>query len=230
MVLALRIIKVRSEAMQTASEQTPSGMMSVFLSKKSELNLAMLGARKWCHKIGVNEPVVCEVANYLFSGCKVIGGNKEALEFIEINQKEFHLSRVKRLPVSGAFHTKLMRSAGEPVSSVLKGVQIKRPVIKFYSNYDSQLCESPERIKTNLIKQIYSPVKWEQILNSFYYDENLPEEQESSEKSTELSNTPGQSKDRVYPEMYECGPASQTGPLLKYINKKAFQFYKHVDV
>lgn len=235
--LALKLIKVRSEAMQEASQEVSSGLMSVFLNRDSKLNLAMLAARKWCdEQLRIGEPIECQIANYLFSKCKVIGGNTEALDFIELNQKEFGINKVKRLAVSGAFHTKLMKSAEEKLKKEIENIVFKTPVIKFYSNYDANLCMSPKKIKLNLIKQVANPVKWEQILNTFYYDENLPTCDTENEVSLDrLGNElnvdkKAQSKDRVYPDIYECGPAAQTGPILKAINYKAFKFYKHIGV
>jgi hypothetical protein len=247
LIKALKVIRVRANAMQEASEKVPSSLMSVFVGKQSELNQAMLAARKWCtQQFKIEEPV-CEIANYLFSGCKVIGGNKEALDFIELNYKEFKLMRVKRLPVSGAFHTKLMEPAKQALEKELKIIDIKRPLIDFYSNYEGGKLSNPYKIRFNLIRQVYNPVKWEQILNVMYYDENLPLEKDEN-SSNELNNNnliapelkgeeesekklkKLQSKYRIYPEIYECGPASQTGPILKSINKKAFQFYKHIEV
>jgi malonyl CoA-acyl carrier protein transacylase len=244
--------------MQHASEQAPSGMMSVFVNRQSELNLAMLGARKWCAKLRIDEPHVCEIANYLYSGCKVIGGNKEALEFIELNQKEFKLVRTKRLAVSGAFHTNLMRPACNKLQKELATIKLKAPLIKFYGNYDANACAKPSRIKTNLIMQVANPVKWEQTLNTLYYDENLPMEtmpsKSAADQGTDNSNVAAnlianevgsttseaaknerqakklQSQGRVYPNVYECGPAAQTGPILKAINRRAFEFYKHIPV
>ena len=94
--------------MQEASEQVPSGLMSVFLGRQSRLNLAMLAARKWCQdKLRMDGQVECEIANFLNAGCKVIGGNKEALDFIALNYKEFQINKVKRLPVRYRNNTKL---------------------------------------------------------------------------------------------------------------------------
>ncbi|CAF0819569.1 unnamed protein product [Brachionus calyciflorus] len=237
---ALQLIKIRSSAMQEASQAVPSGLMSVFLSRDSRLNTGMLAARKWCkEKLKLDEPIECEIANYLFSQCKVIGGNNEALDFIELNHKEFGINRVKRLAVSGAFHTSLMKSAEDKLKKEIDNISIKPPLIKFYSNYDASLCMSPKKIKLNLIKQVANPVKWEQILNNLYYDENLPLDDNSQEsKNIELdrlgneiiSNKKAQSKNRIYPDIFECGPANQTGPILKSINYKAFKFYKHISV
>lgn len=226
--------------MQEASQSVSSGLMSVFLNRDSKLNIGMLAARKWCRdELKIGDPIECQIANYLFSKCKVIGGNSEALDFIELNHKEFGINKVKRLPVSGAFHTRLMKSAEEKLKKEIDNIAIKPPVIKFYSNYDANLCMTPKKIKYNLIKQVANPVKWEQILNTFYYDENLPtidsEKIESLKEIDRLGNElysdkKTQSKERIYPDIYECGPTAQTGPILKVINYKAFKFYKFIDV
>lgn len=94
----MSVIKVRADAMQAASEQLPGGLMTAFITRQSKLSLAMLGARKWCKdKLRMEEPIVCHISNYLNAKCKVIGGNKEALDFIELNYKEFDLLKVNQL-------------------------------------------------------------------------------------------------------------------------------------
>lgn len=141
--------------MQRASEAVPSGLMSVFLSRESQLKMAMLAARKWCtDKLKLDVPVECSVANYLFSQCRVIGGNREALEFVELNRDEFKLKRVKHLPVSGAFHTSLMRSAEEEMRKPIENTAVRRPIIRFYSNYDASLVMTPRKIRYNLTRQV----------------------------------------------------------------------------
>ena len=229
--------------MQEASESSPSGLMSVFLNKHSQLNLAMVAARKWsAEKLKLPaDQVECSIANYLFSKCKVIGGNKDSLDFIELNHKEFKIDRVTRLSVSGAFHTRLMKPAGATLSEILMATEIKPPLIKCYANYDAQPYQSADQVRKRLVRQVYSPVKWEQTLNELYYDRNLPlsdvlkpktdaepDPAVNAEEPDEVK--PRQSQDRVYPDVYECGPASQSGPILKAINFKAFSYYKHVEV
>ena len=264
--------------MKTACEMQDSGLMTCFVGSKTKLELACFAARKWCtEKLNMPDPVVCEIANYLNSQCKVIGGNAQALDFVELNYKEFGINRIKRLAVSGAFHTRLMESCEQPLFDALKRVHVKKPAIKFYSNVNGELCTNESKIKRNLVKQLSSPVKWEQILNNFYIDENLPTNSaELAQKQAELDErekeklsqkvekeavkdflntaisppTPDtktdeteakigalkkqikklQSANREYPDIYECGPGSVTGPLLRLINAKAHRFYKHIDV
>ena len=227
--------------MQTASEAVQSGLMTVFIGRQSKLNLAMLAARKWCtEKLKLNEPIECEIANHLNGQCKVIGGNKEALDFIELNMKEFNIAKIKRLPVSGAFHTSLMRPAEDAVRYVLKEVCIKKPLIRVHFNFDSKPHYFPDKIKYLLAKQISNPVKWEQTLNEMYYNVNLPIDDELASMGpadVEINEADGskskkilQTQDRTYPDIYECGPARHTGPILKTINHKAFQYYKYIGV
>lgn len=244
---ALKVIKVRAQAMQKASEQVSSGLATAFLTKKSQLKLAMLGARKWCvEEMRMSpEQVECSVANNLFYKCQVVGGNVEALDFLDVNYRQFGIVKMKRLPVSGAFHTSLMRPAEQALKKMLSpsslgDILLKRPLIKFYSNYDGKECSSTQLIRRNLARQVSNPVKWEQTLNRLYYDENLPsfsaEEGEGVEREIEeeqqlaVGKSPKQSIYREYPDVFECGPGSQSGPILKQINFKGYRTYTHVDV
>ncbi|ODN05766.1 putative malonyl-CoA-acyl carrier protein transacylase, mitochondrial [Orchesella cincta] len=102
---AIRVVKVRAEAMQLASEIVPSGMSTVLYGADSKLNYSLVVAKEWCKREFKIDDPVCSIANYLFPHCKVVAGHTEALDFLEANYKDFNLRRVKRLPVSGAFHT-----------------------------------------------------------------------------------------------------------------------------
>jgi [acyl-carrier-protein] S-malonyltransferase len=73
---AIRLVKVRSEAMQFASEIAPGGMMTVFYGPDSKLNYACLQAKEWCLQRGIEDPE-CAVASYLYPHCKVIAGHLE---------------------------------------------------------------------------------------------------------------------------------------------------------
>lgn len=62
--------------MQYASEMTPSGMMTVMLGADSRIGFACQVAMEFCQQKGLPD-VDCRIANYLYSGCKVIAGNNE---------------------------------------------------------------------------------------------------------------------------------------------------------
>ena len=73
----LRLIKTRAEAMQSASNEVNSGMMSVFVGRETKLTLAIEAAREWCNKyINIDVPCI-QVANHMYAECKVLAGHKE---------------------------------------------------------------------------------------------------------------------------------------------------------
>ncbi|GLH11677.1 Probable malonyl-CoA-acyl carrier protein transacylase, mitochondrial [Gryllus bimaculatus] len=204
---ALGLVKIRALAMQEACDAAAGGMMTVFYGPDSRLGYACVCAKQWCEERGIENPV-CSVANYLFPHCKVIAGNVEALKFIRENASEFKLKRLKTLPVSGAFHTELMRPAVEPFKKALKSIRIQHPKIPVYSNVDGNVYRNPRHIAAQLPKQIYKPVKWEQILHALY----------------------SRSEGEMFPLTYECGPGTSLKSCLKMVNAKAGQFCSSIPV
>ncbi|XP_048463582.1 malonyl-CoA-acyl carrier protein transacylase, mitochondrial isoform X3 [Rhincodon typus] len=164
---ALHAVKVRAEAMQEASESIPSGMLSVMGQAESKFKYACLEAQEHCKTLGIEDPV-CEVANYLFPNGRVIAGNLQALKYLQQNCQKFHFLRTKLLPVSGAFHTRLMASATEPLRNILKEISIEKPLISVYSNVDAKKYMNSKHIRQLLVKQLVMPVKWEQTMHAMY--------------------------------------------------------------
>ena len=68
--------------------------------------------------------------------------------------------RIIPLPVSGAFHSKLMSSAKPKLKHIISNETFDTPIIPIVSNYDGKLRSNPEEIKHALIEQIDSPVLW----------------------------------------------------------------------
>lgn len=205
---AVRVVQVRAEAMQRASEEVSSGMISVFLGREAKLKTAMLAAREYCQqRCDIREPV-CTVANYLYPECKVVAGNTAALEFIEKNAKSFGIRRTKRLAVSGAFHTSLMASAKQPCKDAFSKVTLSKPEIPVYSNVTASMYKQPKKVTELLTEQLTAPVKWEQIMHVLY------------------SREQGEN----FPRTFEMGPGSQLGAMLKLTNVKAYQRYKNIEV
>lgn len=204
---ALYVVKVRAEAMQRASELVPSGMLSIIGRPQAQYKYACLQAKEYCRSQGIDEPV-CSVANFLFPDARVIAGHQEALDFLQNNSKQLHFVRTKMLPVSGAFHTELMEAALEPLREVLRQVEVQRPEINVYSNVDGKRYMNENHVRRQLVKQLVSPVKWEQSLHEIY------------------ERTQGQ----MFPHTYEVGPGKQLGATLQKCNRKAFKTYTHVGV
>lgn len=204
---ALFAVKVRAEAMQEASELVPSGMLSVVGRPQAQYKYACLQAKEHCKSLGIEEPV-CSVASYLFPDGRVIAGHQQALDFLQQNSRRLHFMRTKLLPVSGAFHTELMAAAAEPLREVLRQMEVRRPEISVYSNIDGKRYMNESHVRRQLVKQLMSPVKWEQTLHEIY-------ERTQGEK---------------FPHTYEVGPGKQLGATLRKCNRKAFTTYTQVEV
>ncbi|XP_058481863.1 malonyl-CoA-acyl carrier protein transacylase, mitochondrial [Solea solea] len=204
---ALYAVKVRAEAMQKASDMVPSGMLSVVGKRQAQYQSACVQAKEHCKTLGIEAPV-CSVANFLFPDGRVIAGHQQALDFLQKNSRRLQFTRVKPLPVSGAFHTELMASATEPLRDVLRQVEVRRPEINVYSNVDGKRYMSEGHVRRQLVKQLVSPVKWEQTLHQIY-------ERAQGEK---------------FPHTYEVGPGKQLGATLQRCNMKAFKTYTPVQV
>ncbi|XP_038612026.1 malonyl-CoA-acyl carrier protein transacylase, mitochondrial [Tachyglossus aculeatus] len=203
----LHAVKVRAEAMQAASQAAPSGMLSVLGRHQTKYHLACAEAREHCLALGIQDPV-CQVANFLFPDCRVIAGHLEALQFLQKNASRFHFRRTKPLPVSGAFHTRLMEPAQEPLAQVLAKTEIRKPLVAVHSNVDGHKYHQPKHVRQLLVKQVVTPVKWEQTMHAIY----------ERRKGTD------------FPQTFEVGPGQQLGSILRSCNLQAWKSYSRVDV
>ncbi|XP_060535054.1 probable malonyl-CoA-acyl carrier protein transacylase, mitochondrial [Cylas formicarius] len=197
---ALHLVRVRGEAMQLACEANKGGMLTVWYGPDSKLGAACVKAKEWASDKGDEVPE-CRIANYLFPHCKVVSGSESAIEFLAMNYKQFKLRRVKRLPVSGAFHSDLMAPAVEPFRKALNKSDIQDPIISVYSNVDGKRYHNAEHIRKQLPRQIVKPVKWEQLLHVVYE----------------------RGQDEYFPRTFECGPGTSLRATLKEVNVKAWQ-------
>ncbi|MFH4975159.1 hypothetical protein AB6A40_001868 [Gnathostoma spinigerum] len=201
---ALKIVNVRAKAMHDCNQLIASGMLTVRVSASSRLDEAMKEAKKVARE--KNEREICDVANYLYCGLKVIGASETCIHYLTEHQEEYRFQVIKRLPVSGAFHTYLMKDAAEPLKGALKGIVLSPPRINVYSNYTGKLHgRRAGEIRENLIKQLYSPVKWEQIMQLMYR----------------------QHQDNKFPTFAEIGPGRQLGAMLLRVSKKAYGNYEN---
>ncbi|XP_030753471.1 probable malonyl-CoA-acyl carrier protein transacylase, mitochondrial [Sitophilus oryzae] len=195
---ALHLVRIRAESMQIVSETYKGGMVTVFYAPDSNVNFACKKAKEWAIDKGDELPE-CRIANYLYPHCKVVSGSESAIDFLEKNYKEFKIKKVKRLAVSGAFHSDLMKDAVEPFKKALRKSDVQDPIISVYSNVDGHKYRDAEHIKKQLPKQIIRPVKWEQLLHVMY-------ERQSGEH---------------FPRTFECGPGTSLKSILNQVNAKA---------
>ena len=134
----IQLVKVRGEAMQAASQLEEGGMITAFFGADNQLGFGCEVAREFVRRHHDIENPVCQVANHLYCGAKVLGGHTLALNFIAENKSDFKIRKISKLPVSGAFHTPLMEPALESFQVALSNTKVLDPRVPLYSNYDNK--------------------------------------------------------------------------------------------
>jgi [acyl-carrier-protein] S-malonyltransferase len=71
-----------------------------------------------------------------------------------------------KLNVGGAFHSPLMEPAKVELEKAIQGTKFNPPVCAIYQNVNAQAVKNPDIIKSNLISQLTSPVRWTQIMKN----------------------------------------------------------------
>ena len=144
---AVTLVRDRGQFMQTAVP-VGEGAMAAVLGLEDKVIIDI------CQQSGA------EAVNFNSPGQVVIAGKVAAVEQAIVLLKEAGAKRAMPLPVSAPFHTSLMRPAGEKLAEKVAGLTVSAPTIPVVHNVHAQTESDPEKIKTLLVEQIYSPVKW----------------------------------------------------------------------
>jgi len=151
----LRLVRLRGEAMQHASDALPSGMLNLRGANEDQARaLAGIGAR-----VGI-----CQVANLNAPGQIVLSGELAALDAAEAAAEEHGVRRTLRLVVAGGFHSECMRPAAERLAAALEDVEIRPPRVPFVSNVTGRPASEPRTIREQLSTQVCAPVLWEKSM------------------------------------------------------------------
>ena len=120
------------------------------------------------------EEILAQIDGYVvaaninsYSQC-VIGGATDAVaEAIELFNGRGY--RAVRIPVSHAFHTRMVAHASEPLRQALDRYEISPPALPLVSNVTGEFYpDDPGAIKDLLERQIASPVQWVKGLETLY--------------------------------------------------------------
>lgn len=152
----LRVVQRRGEAMQAASDAAPSGMVSV-------IGLDQAQVEELCQAARGHDTL--QLANLLCPGNLVVSGSRESCAALQALAEERGFKTVP-LKVAGAFHTDLMKPADEALAAALRGVTLGPPRVPVWSNVDARPHTDPEEIRGLLVRQVVSPVLWEQTLRN----------------------------------------------------------------
>jgi [acyl-carrier-protein] S-malonyltransferase len=157
---AVKLVRRRGELMEEAGKG--KGTMAVILMLDEE---KVLQACKEASAQGVVEP-----ANVNCPGQIVISGEKAAVAAACEKAKALGAKRAMELPVSGPFHSSLMKEAADGLRRTLEQMEFSAPQVTYYSDIDSVVMSEAAQIKESLVRQLMAPVQWIKTIEKMSQD------------------------------------------------------------
>ena len=152
---AVAVVRRRGRYMQEAVPVGQGAMAAI-------LGLDAAAVRLACEDAARGEVVA--PANINSHDQVVIAGAAAAVERAGVLAKERGARRVMPLPVSAPFHCALMKPAEERLAPELRSLTVEDPGVPVVANVDAQLKRDGGAAIDALIRQVSSPVRWEEIV------------------------------------------------------------------
>jgi len=159
--LLLEVVTHRAMFMSEAARDRPGGMVAV-------IGLATDRVVEVCVK-NSDENGVVVVSNFNAVGNLTISGDEEALRASALELKNLGARQVVRVNTEGAWHSPLMKAAGEKFRQYLQGVRLTSSRCPVVDNVTGELVSNnPQTLRDNLAEQMYSPVRWENGMRTVF--------------------------------------------------------------
>ena len=179
---AATMLRARGMAMQSAVKIGEGSMAAILGAEIDEINQVIMN----------NNFSTVEISNDNCPGQVVISGKKDEIDICCLKIKEELSKKSISLPVSAPFHCKLMRPAAEQMKNLILETNFQQPEIPIISNVTAKEEANEKNIKNLLIEQIYSRVRWREIIEFMI-------------------------KSKVS-EIYELGPGKSLSAMIKRFN------------
>lgn len=148
---AIRLVELRGKLMQEAVPEGTGAMYAI-------IGLDNASIAKACEESAQGQ--VVSPVNFNSPGQVVIAGNKEAVERAGAACKAAGAKRALPLPVSVPSHCALMKPAADKLAVALQDITFNAPLVPVVNNVDVRAETAPEAIRSALVRQLYSPVRW----------------------------------------------------------------------
>jgi [acyl-carrier-protein] S-malonyltransferase len=203
--VALKLVKLRGEAMHEAAEIGRQKMLSVVGLEQDKLEQLCKDAAR---KSGAGS--VCQIAICLFPNGFSVGGSEKAIKMLQEMCEKAGAAQARIVKTSGAFHTQLMQPALEKLSVALDEAlpKMKSPLHSVWMNACAEPMRpgaEPQDIVAHLKRQLTKPVLWEQSVTEMIKDDEIT-------------------------DFYECGPSKQLKAMMKRIDPNAWKTMESVEI
>lgn len=154
---AVKLVEKRAQLMENCPAGAMSAVLGVDGGALEDLTKQVRDDLRTSGKSEEQATVI--VANFNTRDQLVISGNPEAVQLAGAKIKEAG-GKVIPLPVGGAFHSPLMRTAAEEFTRTLEQISFSEPSCAIVQNYDARPSRHVKDIKEKLETQMISPVRW----------------------------------------------------------------------
>lgn len=179
----VKLAAKRGEIMNVVAKEV-NGTMAAILGLTSDKIVEVLSTVEGTvEAVNFNEPTQT-----------VIAGEVKAVEAACEALKAAGAKRALILPVSGPFHSSLMKPAGEELKVVLDTLTFNASDVKLVANTSVEFVSEVEELKEELYKQTFGPVRWVETIAKL--------------------------KENGVTEFYEIGPGKVLKGLVKKIDKE----------
>lgn len=185
---AIRLVAARGQYMQEAVPVGEGGIAAI-------VGLDDAVVQKICEQSVISNDVLTP-ANFNSPGQVVIAGTKLAVERAIVLAKEKGARLAKLLPVSVPSHCALMKPAADRLSQLLATLSIQAPSLPILNNVDVVVYQQGDDIRSGLVRQLYSPVRWVETIQKFAVE-----------------------------QIIECGPGKVLSGLIKRISPDVSLFH-----
>ncbi len=152
---AIKLVAERGRLMQEAVPAGQGGMAAIIGLDSDKVNVL-------CQQAA--EGQILSAANYNSPGQIVIAGHTDAVNRAVEQAKSVGAKKAKLLEVSVPSHCLLMQSAAEKFISVVKAMTWQQPKVAVVNNVDVAINNEVSAIQDALIRQLYMPVRWIEII------------------------------------------------------------------
>jgi [acyl-carrier-protein] S-malonyltransferase len=147
---AIRLVALRARVTEEAGKQTPGGMAAVMKIDREEVD-------RVCAETGIALAADNSAGQYVVSG---------AAEVLERALTAFSNTKAiaRKLDVSAAFHSPVMRPAADPLRAALEDTAFATPTIELWSSTTAAPISDANEIRTALVQQLVSPVRFRETV------------------------------------------------------------------
>jgi len=148
----ISLVALRARLMHREAEANPGAMSAVIGLEYPVVEEALAEVREGAARVGI--------ANHNSAEQIVISGDSGAVSAAGEACTAREATKVVPLPVSGAWHSELMRGAVDDFAAAVNSAEVKAPTAAVVFNVTADTESDPALIREIMVRQLVSPVRW----------------------------------------------------------------------